>query len=60
MEILAANLKDSKKIFSIIEKCKEKLVSQGIDQWNDEYPSIITIQEDIKIGALYKGVLESH
>ncbi len=60
MEIFAANLKDSKKIFSIIEKCKGKLVSQGIYQWDDEYPNIMDIQEDIKTGTLYKGVLESH
>ncbi|MCP3926559.1 MAG: GNAT family N-acetyltransferase [Desulfobacterales bacterium] len=59
MEILAANLKDSKKIFSIIERCKEKLVSQGIYQWDDEYPNLINIQEDINTGALYEGVLES-
>lgn len=57
MEFLAANLKDSKKIFSLIERCKEKLVSQGINQWNDEYPNYMNIQDDIKTSALYKGVL---
>ena len=59
MRILKANLNDSTEILKIFERCKEKLVIQRIYQWDDEYPNVQYINEDINTGALYKGVVES-
>lgn len=59
MEILKANLDDSTEIYNVFRKCKEKLISQRIYQWDDEYPNIQYIRGDINRGVLYKGVLES-
>lgn len=59
MEISKASLDDSTEIYNVFRRCKEKLISQNIYQWDDEYPNIQYINEDINRGALYKGVLES-
>ena len=47
------NLNDTDQVKRITEACAEHMNSQGIDQWNQNYPSLQIIQKDAINGTLY-------
>lgn len=54
MSIELATNADMKDIFDLLLKCKDRLISQGIYQWDEEYPSIEYLASDISRGSLRK------
>jgi len=40
-------------IFELIQECKQDLLKQGIYQWDDVYPNIDVIHEDIMNQSIY-------
>ena len=56
MELRLSEIKDIENIIKIINKGKEKLKNENIDQWQGEYPNKDVIMEDIEKG--YSYVLE--
>lgn len=45
---------DEKEIISMTRLCAQYLISKGIHQWDQNYPDLATIQNDISKGQLYK------
>lgn len=44
---------DLERIILITKACAAKLISEGIYQWNESYPNLITFQKDIDKKTLY-------
>ncbi len=53
MIITKGKISDINDIFVIIDQAKEFLKEQNINQWQDNYPNINTITEDIELDRLY-------
>lgn len=53
MEKRAATIEDLETIMYLIEQAKDYLKSKGIDQWQDGYPDVDIIREDIQDGNGY-------
>ncbi|APG60742.1 GNAT family N-acetyltransferase [Christiangramia salexigens] len=51
--ITKAQLKDLPEIKSLTEACATAMIKKGIYQWNEHYPSLEKLQDDIKDGELY-------
>ena len=51
--IRKASMSDLDTVKSLTEACAKKMISDGIYQWNDHYPSKEIFRKDIKEGALY-------
>ncbi|MDF1517161.1 MAG: GNAT family N-acetyltransferase [Lutibacter sp.] len=45
---------DLDQLLSIVKSCGQKLIEQGIFQWNEEYPSKEILIEDIELQELWK------
>lgn len=45
---------DEREIISMTQLCALDLISKGISQWDQHYPNLGTIQNDIAMGQLYK------
>ena len=58
--IRKAVLSDLKNVFDIYLKAIEKLRSLGIEQWDDIYPDLDTIKNDIERGEMYIMPLNGH
>lgn len=58
MKFRKAILSDAERILEILTMGRNYLKLQGIDQWQDEYPNIDTVYEDIKEGVAYVGTLD--
>lgn len=58
MEFRIATVSDIDKIMGIIGQAKEYLRNKGVDQWQDNYPNIDIIKNDIEKGIGY--VLEKN
>lgn len=56
--IRKATLKDIDSIIAITKACGQHMISQGIFQWNDYYPSRSAFENDIERNELY--VIEVH
>ena len=51
--IRKANIRDLNAIMDIVRDAQEALRELGIDQWQDGYPSVDVIREDIESGVGY-------
>jgi len=54
MKIDKALNKDVSEIKLLTESCAAHMISQGIFQWNEHYPSAEAFERDIQRGELYK------
>ncbi|MDT8417630.1 MAG: GNAT family N-acetyltransferase [Lutibacter sp.] len=54
MVIKKALKQDLDQLLSIVKSCGQKLIEQGIFQWNEEYPSKEILIEDIELQELWK------
>ena len=54
MLIKKASKPDLEQLLSIVKSCGQKLIEQGIFQWNEEYPSKEILIEDIELQELWK------
>ncbi|MDG1023314.1 MAG: GNAT family N-acetyltransferase [Flavobacteriaceae bacterium] len=59
--IRKANLKDLHSVKKIAEECATNMISQGVFQWNEHYPSLAIFKKDIEEERLYvidlKGIV---
>ena len=55
MEIIKAQMQDLPEIWEIIESCTKHLQSRGINQWDETYPDLGIIKEDVENGYAYIG-----
>lgn len=39
--------------WSVVKRCRAALVAEGIEQWDDVYPTRETVETDVQRGALY-------
>ncbi|MGB0896566.1 MAG: GNAT family N-acetyltransferase [Flavobacteriaceae bacterium] len=53
MEIHKAVLRDLPELVKVTQACAKAMISQGIYQWNDEYPSISAFQNDVALNQLW-------
>lgn len=51
--IRKAGLTDLASVKSLTEACAESMQEKGIFQWNENYPSLERLQEDIREGEMY-------
>ncbi len=54
MSIELATKHDVKAVFTLLSRCKDYLIEQGIFQWNAEYPNLEYVKNDIAKGSLIK------
>ncbi len=47
MKIVKASLQDIPNIMNMFSECINRMVSQGIHQWNELYPTSLTVEDDI-------------
>ncbi|WP_105618014.1 GNAT family N-acetyltransferase [Vallitalea okinawensis] len=53
MNIVKAKMEDSTYILSLIKQCVEVMNRRGNDQWDEYYPNMDVINDDIESGDLY-------
>jgi len=53
MEVKQAQLCDVKQVLDIIEQNQQYLKEEGIDQWQNGYPNLDSITEDVEQGNCY-------
>lgn len=53
MDIIKGKREDLVDIISIISECKKSMESQGIFQWDEYYPTIDVVENDIDDGNCY-------
>lgn len=53
MDIIKGQRQDLSDIISIISECTELMKSQGILQWDEYYPTIDIVENDIEDGSCY-------
>ena len=53
MQIKQATMNDLDQIIEILRDGRDQLASQGIDQWQGDYPNVEHVQEDINNGFAY-------
>ncbi len=58
MKIEKALKKDVSEIKLLTEACAAHMISQGIFQWNEHYPSVEAFEKDIERGELFKLIHE--
>lgn len=54
-----ALLSDLKECFGVIEAARGYMLQQGIDQWDELYPEISDVEEDIRLNQLRVGVVDN-
>lgn len=54
MLIKKASKQDLEQLLSVVKSCGQKLIDQGIFQWNEEYPKREDLLEDIELQELWK------
>lgn len=54
MQITKANIQDLDIIHQLTKSCAQELISKGIFQWNEHYPSKEVLKLDIELQQLYK------
>lgn len=54
MIIRKASKQDLEQLLTVVKSCGQKLIEQGIFQWNEEYPSKEILIEDIELQELWK------
>ena len=59
MSIERADISDLDEIFAIYQTCVKKLDAEDILQWDEHYPSLTLLQQDIETGELFKYVVDS-
>jgi len=52
-EIKLCSAEEAEEIFEIYESCRRAMRAAGIFQWQDEYPTINTIKQDLEDKTLY-------
>jgi GNAT superfamily N-acetyltransferase len=57
IEIRQANLVDITGLIDLVRACIANMQSQGIDQWDDVYPDLGTIQRDVDDGAAFIAII---
>ncbi len=50
---LCDNINEAEDIFEIYEQCRRSMQAAGIFQWQNEYPTLETVKQDIKDKTLY-------
>ncbi len=58
MQIQPAEPADLESVLEIVALCTADLQSQGIDQWDDFYPTRALIEGDLNAGSLYVGRID--
>ena len=53
MIIRQAKISDLNNIMRMYDSCVKKMISIGVDQWDETYPNLETIKEDIKSRTYY-------
>lgn len=59
MSIEKASERDLGNIFALTKSCAKLLISQGIFQWNEHYPSKEVLLNDIKLKQIWKCVINN-
>lgn len=54
IKIELATKHDVKSVFTLLSRCKDYLIEQGIFQWNAEYPNLKYVENDIAKSSLVK------
>jgi GNAT superfamily N-acetyltransferase len=54
MEIIKASLSDIPEIMSLIQAAVKKMIEGGLHQWDEHYPNMEIITDDVKAGNLFK------
>ena len=54
--ILKASISDLDEIHSLTKSCAKYLIEMNIFQWNDMYPSVEVLKNDVKLNQLWKFV----
>jgi GNAT superfamily N-acetyltransferase len=57
--IVPATISDLHQIHQLTQSCAKNLVEQHIFQWNEAYPSIAVLQNDINLNQLWKLQINS-
>ncbi|MBI9040797.1 GNAT family N-acetyltransferase [Lutibacter sp.] len=52
--IKKASIKDLNQMYSLTKSCAQHLNEKGIFQWNEHYPSLEVLKNDIELQQLYK------
>ena len=58
MIIRKANKTDLENIMKMYKSCVTGMLKNGIDQWDDTYPSTDVISEDLNVGTYYVGEID--
>lgn len=58
MTIVKAKFEDIEEILEIVKEQRQHLKDMGIPQWQGEYPSFATFDEDVKKDRLYVAKIE--
>lgn len=53
MSVVLATLSDISSVMDLINACSTDMEAQGIFQWNEFYPTVSIIEEDLKKQSLY-------
>jgi ribosomal protein S18 acetylase RimI-like enzyme len=53
VKIVLAAENDNERIMKLVKDCVRDMVSQGIHQWNEYYPSAAVIREDIECKSMH-------
>lgn len=56
MQILRATIEDVEEILALTRSCARHMISQGIFQWNEHYPSENVFYKDVSLDQLWKIV----
>ena len=58
MIIRKANKVDLENIMKMYKSCVKGMITNGIDQWNDTYPNIEIISQDLEVMTYYVAEIE--
>ena len=53
MIIRKAKISDLKEIMEMYKSCVKGMIASGVDQWDDTYPDIETISQDLEKQSYY-------
>jgi ribosomal protein S18 acetylase RimI-like enzyme len=53
MKIECADVDDANGVMQVITLCKNDMLARGIDQWDDAYPAIGIVREDVRRRSLF-------
>jgi ribosomal protein S18 acetylase RimI-like enzyme len=54
MKIKKATSKDISRLYYITRSCAEAMIKNGIFQWDDQYPSLAILENDIALKQIWK------